>query len=271
VVNPSFLVEAADTDAEKVSDLIMSMEEDNMSLALSLVEGGGLPEQLFTELFIINKLSEDKENSKRALQLLKAKAGPELMAVLKNRAALKKSTYNWFSQALRNELEEKIREFTENSGLDLGKLAYALFCKSEFFLNIVLENADKKIRKLALSKAIKNDCLLMNSYDCLNHFPIDLLDFDNLKEITFFAVQGDWSEGVWVENTSLFIPDDIDKLQNLEKLDIRCYIFRKLPLKAFSNMPNLKYLSLVVDNDFNLEELYSLLPNCEIDVHKYKI
>jgi hypothetical protein len=156
--------------------------------------------------------------------------------------------------------------FTENSGLDIGKLAYALFCKSSFFLDQVLENADKKLRISALSRMIKNDSFQLGYYDYLSNFPIDLLEFNNLKVINFKAPAGKWSDGIWCNNTSFIIPDDIDRLGSLEKLEIWGPLFKSLPLSAFAKMPNLKYLKLNLVKNFDLNSLSLALPNCELDV-----
>ena len=70
-------------DIDKVTSLIMSLEPHNMGVGLCIIEGVGLPQKLITEAFIVYKMSEDAEIRKKAYQLLKAKASPELLQVIK--------------------------------------------------------------------------------------------------------------------------------------------------------------------------------------------
>ncbi|MCP4442797.1 MAG: hypothetical protein GY810_28160 [Aureispira sp.] len=56
-IQPSYLLEAeSKTNLSQIEELIMTLKEENMALALELIEGGGLPKELQTEVFIVEEI-----------------------------------------------------------------------------------------------------------------------------------------------------------------------------------------------------------------------
>lgn len=268
-VNPSYLVEAAETDAEKVADMIMTLGEDNMELAVSIVEGGGLPEALFTELFIVCKLSDNEALRKRALQLLKQKASPELMTILKNRSSITKKNQYYYSSSDRDELTGKLRLFTKDSGLNLGKLAYAVFLKTKQCITLVLEQASPELKKRAIATIITQGDFSLSYNDYITYFPLELLSFPDIKKIRLFVTHGEWIAGQWTKNKEFEIPDEIYKIEALEELEIWGKAFDSMPVASLLKLRHLKRLSFVVGEEFDIPAFKAMFPNCELDIRPY--
>lgn len=258
-VNPSYLVESAETDAQKVSDMIMTLDEDNMSLAVSLVEGGGLPDNLITELFIVYKMSNSEETSKRALQLLKQKAGPELLTVLKNRSKINKKPRYYFSDSEQREIREKLIMMTKDSGIDLGKLAYTVHLNSKICIDLVLDYADIELSKLAIARSLRQDEFYMSYNEKVRRFPKAFLGFSQMKKLKLNAYKNS-------ENTieaGFYIPEEIYKMESLLELEIAGTVLKTLPISSLSKIKNLSKLSVWVKKDFDTEALKAALPFCK--------
>ncbi len=261
-VNPSFLIESADTDAEKVSNFIMSMDEDNMALGIGLIEGGGLPEALFTEAFIVYKLAESKALRKKAKELLKAKASPRLLTVLKNRANLNRKGY--IGSSINMQLEERVQDYCKDSGLDLGKLAYAVYIKNNSCLALALNHADSALKLQLLQKTMVQGELYLDYHVRLRYFPLEILELQNLKKLALYAEMGRWVNGQYEPNTDFHLPKDIERLQDLEYLHIG-YSFTELPVESLKKLPKLKQLSLNVHNLELKKELESELKHLQLN------
>ena len=262
-VNPTYLVEAADTDAEKVSDLIMTLDEDNMALAISLVEGGGLPESLFTELYIVHKFSEQPEIAKKALALLKQKAGPELMAVLKSRGVLNKKGY--VSTADKEELLRKLISYTKYSGLNRAKIAYALYKRTNTGLSYALDEGTTAMKNTIIASIIKNDIFETDYQTYLKYFPMELLQYPALKQLDIRARSGQYTDDGWKDYTSFIIPEEISQLTELESIIIYGITFDSIPIQSLAKLKKLKTLKLNVSKDFDRNAVYSMLPNCNVE------
>lgn len=266
-INPSFLVESADTDAEKVSHFIMSMDEDNMALGMGLIEGGGLPEELFTEAFIVYKLAESKDLRKKAKELLKAKASPELLTVLKNQAKLNRKGY--LRDSIQRQLERRVQDYCKDSGLDLGKLAYAVYLKNNSCLALALDHADSALKLQLLQRTMNQGELYLNYRARLKHFPLEVLKLQDLQKLTLYAEMGRWVNGQHEPNTEFHIPKNIHALKNLEYLHIG-YNFTELPVESLKKLPQLKQLSLNVRSLELKKELEAALKDVQLNIYHYK-
>ncbi len=266
-INPSFLVESAETDADKVSHFILSMDEDNMALGMGLIEGGGLPEALFTEAFIVYKLAEDPELRKKAKELLKAKASPELLTVLKNQAKLNRKGY--LRESVYRQLEQRVQDYCKNSGLDLGKLAYAMYMKNKSCLALALDHSPSELRMRILQQMIRQDELYLNYRARLTEFPLEILEIPGLKRLTLYAQNGYWQNGQHINNSKFKLPEGIEQLKNLEYLHIG-YTFTELPIESLQKLPKLQTLSLNVRNLELKQALEKALPNCTLNIYYYQ-
>ena len=265
-VDPSFLVESADSDADKVSALIMSLEEENMTIGLSIIEGGGLPENLFTEAFIVYKMSNDAATRKKAYELLKAKASPELLKVIKNRSVLNKKGYV-FDQD-RRKIEQLVKDYTQDSGLDLGKLAYAVYMKVECCMIDALRYAPAAYKLHILNKAIKNNEFSPSYRNLFEVFPMELLEFPNLKRIYMKIKHGESINGEYKRYNDFELPKEIAKLQQLESLMIIGTV-KAPPIKELATMKKLENLTLYVHKGFDVDAAKKTLKHLkEVDLRK---
>lgn len=266
-INPSFLVESADTDAEKVSHFIMSLDEDNMALGMGLIEGGGLPEELFTEAFIVYKLAESKDLRKKAKELLKAKASPELLTILKNQAKLNRKGY--LRDSIQRQLEQRVQDYCKDSGLDIGKLAYAMYLKNRSCLALALNHADSALKLQLLQRSMNQGELYLNYRARLKHFPLEILELQGLQKLTLYAEMGRWVNGKHEPNTEFHIPENIQQLKSLEYIHIG-YNFTELPIDSLKKLSKLKQLSLNVRSLELKKELESALKHVRLNIYHYK-
>jgi Leucine-rich repeat (LRR) protein len=266
-INPSFLVEAAETDAEKVSHFIMSMDEDNMALGMGLIEGGGLPEELFTEAFIVYKLAASKALRDKAKELLKAKASPELLTVIKNQAKLNRKGY--LRDSVRRQLEQRVKDYAKDGGLDLGKLAYAVYINNGSCLGLAMDHVSSPLRLQLLQRTMSQGELYLSYRARLRYFPQEILDLQGLQKLTIYAEMGRWEDGQHQPNTDFKIPEDISKLESLEYLHIS-FNFDSLPIESLKKLPKLQQLSLNVRSLDLKKAIEEALPNCKLNIYHYK-
>ncbi|MCP4442616.1 MAG: hypothetical protein GY810_27220 [Aureispira sp.] len=263
-VQPSFLVEkGAEPNVEKVSELIMTLNEDNMALALELLEGGGVPDSVMTEIFIVLKLAEDKALKKKAKKLLQKKASPALEKVLRNRAAFKRAlSYNGM-----REFKEALSFYTTDTNLDYDKIVYAAYVKHKMGLEFVFNKMKGELRSLLIKKYIvKNDELLLSYSYSLERFPMELVEIPTLRKIRIYSRRS-WFNGTkTVENNDFKIPENIDNLRQLEELRIYWYVFDSLPIEALSRLSKLKELELIVTSSVDWSILRTALPNCNLNI-----
>ena len=238
-------------DIDKVTSLIMSLEPHNMGVGLCIIEGVGLPQKLITEAFIVYKMSEDAEIRKKAYQLLKAKASPELLQVIKNRSRLnKKGTLSYKDK---KKYEQLLIDYTKDSGLDIGKLAYALYMRNNICMPLALQFAHFEYQKNMLAKNIKNNALSLGDSAQLKVFPMALLAFKALRSIQIRVRIGEWKNDIWHKNNDFVIPKELIQLENLAELEIMYYGFETLPLETLAAMKKLKRLVLYIGKDYSIE------------------
>ena len=268
-VQPSFLLETASVEMIKqVVHLILTLEEENMSLALELITGGGLPPELITEVFIVYKLSEVAETRKKAQKLLKQKAATELQQVLRMRTNIRHNKSYYFDEDYRA-LYEKLHSYTETTAIDLGKLAFAVAMKSRLGYALALDNAPAELRRRLLKEVLAEEGTVFDLpyHERLKKFPLELTEFPALKKINIDMERGIWSrEGGWIPNKLFKIPTEIAKLQHLEDLQIGSGILQELPIEALCQLKNLKRILLRAAKTIDIGPIKKALPNCEVKI-----
>lgn len=113
---PYLLEEEAQDNLAHVGTLLTSSALENQQLGMELLQGGGTPKELLTELFIVYKFSEDKKLAAKAKKMLQANASTALLEKLKLRINLRtvKEAYH---------TKNKIEELTEGTELETWKVA----------------------------------------------------------------------------------------------------------------------------------------------------
>lgn len=264
-VNPDYIVASEQTKeleggmVSQVKELIMTLGEDNMALAIELLIGGGFPRALVTEVFLVYKLSKIKDTQQKAKKLLEERADTNLRKVLRLRSSLlKKKSY--YTRADYLKMNEVLLKYTYETPIDLGLLAYGVYFKTNGLgLTYALTYAPSKYKKQLISHLLKGeDLFYLDYYQTLEQFPEELTEFSQLKAISIY--------GKYSSTVDFVIPASIHQLTNLEELHIRYVYIKKVPVEALVQMKQLKSLSFRTKEKIDIEQLEQALPNCKIDI-----
>jgi Leucine-rich repeat (LRR) protein len=269
-IQPSFLMQSASADSiQQVVSLIMTLDEENMALALELITGGGLPQGLLTEVFIVYKLSEVAATRKKAQILLKQKAPIELQEVLRRRTNIRQNKSYYFDEDYRA-LSQKLDSYTETTAIDLGKLAFAVAIKSRLGYALALDNAPEHLRRRLLDEVLikDGDTFALPYHEHLRKFPPELVEYTQLKKINIDTRHYWDRNGQWVPNKLFVIPDQITELQELRELQVWPATLHELPVEALCKLKNLQKVLLRISENIDISSLKEALPNCEIDIRK---
>ncbi len=265
---PSYLVADSQAAVEegtsmiaKVSELVMSGQEDNWELAVELVKGGGLPVELFTDLFIINKLTENaalrKETKKILLENIQE---THLVQIIQSRKRLQFSS----SQGLKwhENMQNRILEWTTDTPIDRVRLAYACYQKMEVGQGLILNEGASIWSK----KVIEQNILKHNGFFELWTSDSLLQLFTTLKGISCYIYGKKSLNYVNVpqdRKSPFFIPASIANLKELEKLELRFVRMEEIPLAALTQLKKLKEVVLYTDRDVDLQPWKDVVPDCE--------
>jgi len=267
-IQPSFLMEEQSSSSiDQIVNLIMTLDEENMALALELITGGGLPLELLSEVFIVYKLSEVKETQSKARKLLEEKAPVELLQVIRSRTQLNYKNKRFYDAI---QLKNKLKKYIEKTALNLGKVAYALYLNSGNCIDLVLDYAPSKYCKQALENITrKNNVFKLYYQERLMKFPMELLEIPKLTSISIRGYRKYRNkEGKLIDNDKFILPKEISKLENLEELMIYPICFESLPIEALCTLKKLKYISLKASKDIDISPLREALPDCKINIRQ---
>ncbi|MCH2044219.1 MAG: hypothetical protein MK212_08740 [Saprospiraceae bacterium] len=266
-----YLAEVAGEETHKylanIEQLIFSLEDQNISLALELIKGIQDKRVLKTALFIIAKFSKNAEEQKEASKLLYPIASPPLKAILKKRFSL---DLNPFEKRLTLCQAAKFQGYFRTSylhtELEFWKIAtvYSLRYIDSFFLGIVLSNATEELQ----AKAIVNN---VPDYGRLEisaaSFPKIILNFDNYTELRIFV-----RTPLVINPLKPFvIPAGIAQLENLEKIWISSFPLEEqhIPVAALQKLPKLKSLWLCVSKKVDQLALKAAFPNVGVTLNTH--
>ena len=184
---------------DKIKKLLDSKQEENLRLALQLVESGGVPPELLTYLYVIGICYEDLDIAKKAHELFSNNAPPELLDYTQNL---------WEYDDPLSLSEYEISEFLEESK------------KTQHFNSPLLANLMLKFGNVGGSYCLKNntapaEVILREIYNTewlsLSSFELDKLP----PEVGLFT---ETKHLVISSNNFSEIPDEIQNLINLERI-----------------------------------------------------
>lgn len=243
IKKPYLLEQENKNSFDHLSGLLLSQNLENQSLGIELLQGGGTPKELLTELFIVFKFSEDKKIAAKAKKLLSANASKEILEKLKLRINLKivKDYYK---------TENKLERLTEGTSLEVWKIAqYAYRYRPKVWAPKVplgLKNAPKDIAINFLVEVVR--AMSSNSYtiepNLLPHIQLLYQNCTFLKDIKFHR-----------------IAQNIDGISSLTQLEKITYYFVKdahIPNDLYL-LPNLKSIRLTQTYSKNWASLLTQL------------
>lgn len=252
---PYLLEEEAQDNLSHLATLLTSTSLENQQLGIELLQGGGTPKELLTELFLVYKFSEDKKLAAKAKKMLQANASTALLEKLKLRINLRtvKEAYH---------TKNKIEKLTEGTELEAWKIAqYAVLQHPKIWGNkthLGLKDAPETAIAEFLPKAIA----LQSPHGSYTVEP-DLLpyiqwvyQYGNFLEQLQFTKQAAHLEGIaqmdQLKSVSFYfvkeleLPQDLHLLPQLEQVSFTSI---SLPdwggvLQQLSQCPSLKRLYL---------------------------
>jgi Leucine-rich repeat (LRR) protein len=274
ITKPYLLEEEYKGNLEHISSLLLSTDPENQSLGLELLKGGGTPKELFTELFIIFKFSEDKKVAAKAKKLLTANAPTEILEKIKLRINLRiiKEAYK---------TADKLEELTEGTPLEVWKMAqYAYKYKPEIWapkIALGLENAPKAIATSFLTNAVQqqiNRGVYTIEPSLLPYINLLYQNCSFLKEIKFnrvaenidgIAALSDLTNLTFYFIEGAEFPNDLHLVPNLESVDFTRTTTKdwSFVLNQLAQVSSLKKLSLWSSMEAGLHPEIAKLKNLE--------
>ena len=184
---------------EKVKKLFESGQEENVALALQLIESGGVSADLLTHLFFIKAFFYDRYIAHKAYELFCQNASEELIYYVH---------YRW-DDAL-SIYEQEINQFltkTESfKNLETSILANLIFKYTNRGASYCIKNNTQPIQNIL--EAIIDDESLSFYYFKLDELPSEIGLFTDIKHL------------VLSYNNFVDIPDTLANLVNLESIEI---------------------------------------------------
>ena len=210
---PYLMEEGSDEMTKQITRLLKSTDEedDNITLILELIEGGGANKIILSYLYVIHLFHDDNEIRKKSRKLFRKYASIELQSFLKN---------NW-KDSLRNSQPHHLFHHE-----DLDYFACILASKMVRFHKLSKTSSDKSWLLYDLGNlGIRNS---------LTEFSPTLMDLDFLNSITF---TGD-GQTFDLEKSFPFFCDN-----NIKQIRFGNVAFNQFP-KEFFSFGNLELLSL---------------------------
>lgn len=221
--NQLYLVEKDNPDiGQNLQDLLNSPDPVNQDLAINMMKSGGVAPNLIPDLFLIYQYPNDAKQKKEAADLLKRFASKEL------REKLARPYY--FGKKRGTELVKRIQSVCENTELDMAETSYAIFKKTGYNREYLLENGDAKIR-LEVLKSLMNQSDKLRLTVPIKEVINELVQIENLRELAI------------VQSKTPSFPQEIAQLRHLKSLELSFQELINIP-DDFTHFPKLESLKL---------------------------
>lgn len=113
-----YLVDDADVNTEHIGQLLLSGQDENILLALTLFKQGGFPKELLTELFLAHRQTDDTAIHRESERLIRQYGSINLVDELKKNQAI---FYNYASEI---SVKRKLKSLQKRTELDCLKIAW---------------------------------------------------------------------------------------------------------------------------------------------------
>ena len=244
--------EDASLSIENLRGLLTSTDPANMGVAIGILKGGGVPDELLTEVFFVAKVASDKKTREGAKELVNLYGKKTFQKALNHKEKL--GTKASGSDA-EKKTYKKLRKYASLSkDIEWGKIAYYHYLQYQHGLRFFFdyEPIGSELRKKVLQSLIEGTSLnffkayatYMPSYEMPyayeyyqpKPFPEDILEFATLTDLNI--------AGCYIEA----IPDDIHRLSHLQKLNCSGNFLSTLP----DSLPQLAHLQVlnISNNEF---------------------
>lgn len=167
-------------EIQNLSNLFLSSEDANTSLAFEIMGEQELPKQLLTEIFAVYKLTKDEELKEKAKTLLEKYGSDRVKRVMKWHLKLAHdgSPYG----ATEKTIAKNIDKYCDGKELNGSKMATAMYKKYGTGFNYLLNNVSNSERKKNLKIFITGKAFKLHNA-ALTKFPPELFELTELEEI----------------------------------------------------------------------------------------
>lgn len=250
-----YLLEQEANDVHSVDNLrnlLTSSDAANMSVAIEILKGGGVPEELLTEVFFVAKVAKEKKAREGAKELLDLYAPKGMQKAIKHKEKLGSSSSSLDAE---KKVYKKLRKYASLSKLiDWGKIAYYHYKQFGNGLRFLFdyESTGSELRKQVLAEITQGtkldffaayatylpDYSFAYAYEHYQPkpFPMDILELQHLTDLSL--------AGCYIEA----IPEQITQLPQLKILDCRGNFLDSLP-ESLSALTALHTID-ISDNEF---------------------
>jgi Leucine-rich repeat (LRR) protein len=214
-------------EIENLSNLFLSVNDENTRLAFEIMDQQDLPKNLITEIFAVYKLTEDEGLRAKAEGLLKQHASSQVQSAMNWR--LKLNDDGSLYGATEKTIAKNIDRYCDGKELIGSKLATAMFRKFGVGAHYLLNNVGEEERKNNLKTFIEGTSFKLRNV-ALTKFPPELFEFTELTEIDLAG-------------------------NKIKTIPAKIKVFEKLKVLRLSGN-NLKKINKGILQLKNLEELY---------------
>lgn len=244
---------------QQLKDLLWHEDLTNVSLALNMLESGGLPKPLMTTVFLLYKFHEDDEIVKKAEKLLKIYGSSNLLL------SLRKLKKNWWS----SEYEKWVAE-ADLASWEIYQYEYLKAGLKLSLFQKAMNTSPQKEQIRFLQKAMEawswgtelEAMQLPADFDLEAHATL-VYDCTHLKKL---QIQPGYN------NRLSSLPKGIHALQQLEELSIDTAL-KEFP-KELQQLPKLKSLKINMASmgvpDRAFEKGFGALERLEFSYYRYK-
>lgn len=197
---------------DNLANMLMAEEEKNVELALGILQGGGVPEVLLTDVLLVHLFHPNSLYQSKARRLLDIHAPQKMTDFLSN--------YPFQATFTEVQLAEWLARSSKKGNLNVDKIARFLYQKKKRAGYYIFTKGELGLRHEILKKANEKGILDL-SYHSLKQVPPEIFEYKN------------WSILNFSHNRLTDFPygNEIENLEQLKVLDLR---FNKIN-HSFSN------------------------------------
>lgn len=213
-------------EIDNLSNLFLSVNDENTRLAFEIMDQEELPKNLITEIFAVYKLTTNEALRLKAQELLEKHGSSKLQNAMKWR--LKLNDDGSLYGATEKTIAKNIDRYCDGKELIGRKLAQAMFRKFGLGAHYLLNNVSEEERKDNLQTFVEGSTFKLRNA-ALTKFPPELFELTDLTEIDLSA------------NKIKTIPAKIKVFQKLKVLRLSANNLKKinkgiLELKALEEL-----------------------------------
>lgn len=216
-------------ELKNLSSLLLSTDDTNTQIAFEILDAQHFPKELFTEAFVVFKLSDNEALKQKAAAFLYQQGSPSISKIMSSdRRLTQKGQVVPTEQTIKKNIDTYV-EMSQGE-LDGMKMALAMYYKYDVGLKYLLDRLPIDLKTDLLRTFISGTAFKIN--DCaLTKIPTELYNFTELTAIDLSS------------NKIKTIPAKIKVFQNLEVLNISDNKLTKLN-KALAQCPKLQHLDI---------------------------